>query len=136
MKFERTTLENEIESWMQKEVKASGGIFFKFTSPANSGVPDRILIHPALKRTTFIELKAPGKKPRPLQVSVHRNLKAHGADVFVIDSRESAKTLLETLGILKKRKKKPSGSPRCLGSVTEPKEKTHGKENCICHTNG
>lgn len=44
-----------------------GGLAPKFTSPGFDGVPDRLILLPGGK-VAFIELKAPGKTLRPLQV--------------------------------------------------------------------
>lgn len=59
----------------------------KWTSPSMSGVPDRIVFMPG--RVTFIELKAPGQRPTPLQERVHKMLTDLGADVRVLDSEAS-----------------------------------------------
>lgn len=56
-------LESKIEAYLRQRVKDLGGIAYKFTSPGNSGVPDRLVLLPG-NRTVFVELKAPGKKPR------------------------------------------------------------------------
>ena len=36
--------ESQIESYMVRKVKEHGGLCFKFVSPGNPGVPDRIVI--------------------------------------------------------------------------------------------
>lgn len=79
--------EKEIEQQMRNEVKKHGGIALKFTSPGFDGMPDRLLLFPNGK-IAFAELKAPGKKPRPLQLARHRLLKQLGFKVFVIDRKE------------------------------------------------
>ena len=38
--------ESQIESYMVRKVKEHGGLCFKFVSPGNPGVPDRIVITP------------------------------------------------------------------------------------------
>ncbi len=43
-----------------------GGTAYKFTSPAHRGVADRIACLPD-GSTWFVELKAPGGRPSPLQ---------------------------------------------------------------------
>lgn len=47
-------------------------------------MPDRIVMMPGGK-CGFVEVKAPGKKPRALQESRHRMLEALGFLVFVLD---------------------------------------------------
>ena len=58
--------EKMIETRLVKAVKKSGGICPKFVSPGTDGMPDRLVLMPA-GRPGFVEVKAPGKKPGPLQ---------------------------------------------------------------------
>lgn len=48
--------EREIEAWIRGEVEKLGGLWLKFVSPGNDGVPDRVAIFPD-GRTVFVELK-------------------------------------------------------------------------------
>lgn len=48
--------ESEIEGWLKSRVEKLGGLWFKFVSPGNDGVPDRMAIFPD-GRTVFVELK-------------------------------------------------------------------------------
>lgn len=59
-------LEKHIEQRLVTEVKKMGGMALKFVSPGFDGVPDRLILLPKGK-LAFIELKAPGKRLRPLQ---------------------------------------------------------------------
>lgn len=77
--------EKDIEEYLRKQVKKIKGTAYKFESPGNIGVPDRIVLLPG-GRIFFIELKAPGKKPRPNQVYQQRKIKELGNEVLVIDS--------------------------------------------------
>ena len=77
--------ERQIENRLVAMAKKTGGLALKWTSPAFAGVPDRIVFH-GKGRVTLVELKAPGKRPTPLQLRVHELLRAHGMDVRVIDS--------------------------------------------------
>ena len=79
--------EKEIEEKLRFFVKSHGGIALKFTSPGFDGMPDRLILLPN-GRIAFAELKAPGKKPRKLQLARHRLLRKLGFKVFVIDSKE------------------------------------------------
>lgn len=88
--------ENVIEAYLRQKVKDLGGIAYKFTSPGNSGVPDRIVLLPG-NRTVFVELKAPGKKPTKLQLAQHRRIQVLGHEVRVIDSREQVDAWLQEL---------------------------------------
>ena len=62
--------EKSVEQKLVRAVRVAGGIAPKFVSPGFDGMPDRIVILPGGK-IGFVEVKAPGKKPRPLQVSRH-----------------------------------------------------------------
>ncbi len=77
-------LEKEIEQKLRQSVKTMGGICPKFVSPGYDGMPDRLILLPNGK-IAFAEIKAPGKKPRPIQLARHRLLKSLGFKVYVID---------------------------------------------------
>ena len=79
--------EKTIEQQMVRAVRTAGGFAPKFVSPGWDGVPDRIVLLPG-GRMAFAELKAPGKKPRPLQVKRKRQLESLGFRVYVIDGKE------------------------------------------------
>ena len=79
--------ERDVEIYLRDKVKKAGGKAYKFESPGNDGVPDRIVIFPG-NRIFFVELKAPGKKPRSLQIKQMNLLSSFGCDVRVIDSKE------------------------------------------------
>ena len=78
-------LESKIEEKMKKEIEKLGGLALKFTSPGMAGVPDRLVLLPK-GRIYFVELKAPGKSLRPLQLKRKEQLEALGLKVYVIDS--------------------------------------------------
>ena len=89
--------EKTIEQKLVKAVKAMGGIAPKFTSPGFDGMPDRIIILPDGKMG-FVEVKAPGKKPRPLQEVRHNLLRQMGCKVYVIDGAEQIESVLAEIG--------------------------------------
>lgn len=76
--------EKYIEQAFRKAVRDSGGIALKFVSPGFSRVPDRLVLMPHGK-IAFIEVKAPGEKPRALQLSRHKLLRRLGFKVYVLD---------------------------------------------------
>ena len=86
--------EKEIENYLVRKIKNKKGIAYKFTSPGNSGVPDRICMLPNGK-IFFVELKSPGKKPRALQVNLIRKITNLGQSVYVVDSKEMVDRVLE-----------------------------------------
>ena len=79
--------EKTVEQRLIKAVRQSGGLALKFVSPGFNGVPDRLVLFPG-GRLAFCEVKAPGEKPRPLQVHRMEQLKALGYRVYVVDSVE------------------------------------------------
>lgn len=88
--------EKTIERRLLDEVRKAGGICMKFTSPAFSGVPDRLILMPG-GVMVFAELKAPGKTPGKLQRTVHGMLRDLGFRVEVIDSMERVKEVIDEI---------------------------------------
>lgn len=80
-------LEKRIEQALVKRVLSLGGICDKFTSPGKRSVPDRIVTLPG-NRIIFVEVKAPGKYPTPMQQRDHDRRRGLGCDVRVINSLE------------------------------------------------
>ncbi|MDY5159663.1 VRR-NUC domain-containing protein [Actinotignum urinale] len=76
--------EKRIEQALTKTVKARGGWCLKFVSPSMNGMPDRLCLFPDGK-AGFVEVKAPGRKPTPLQQTRHKQLRTLGFRVFVLD---------------------------------------------------
>ena len=89
-------VEKQIENKLTTEAKKLGGIALKFVSPSFDGMPDRLVLIPD-GHIAFVELKAPGKKPRPLQLSRHRLLRSLGFRVYVIDSVEQIGGMLDEI---------------------------------------
>jgi len=83
--------ENAVEQRLRKRVEALGGLCLKFTS-SRSGVPDRIVILQG--RTIFVELKAPNRLPSNLQKVRIAQMRAAGADVRLIASKEAVDEFL------------------------------------------
>jgi VRR-NUC domain. len=88
--------ENVIERALFREAKKMGCMAVKFVSPGLAGVPDRILLLPH-GRCVFVEVKAPGKKPRPQQEKRIRQLRELGFLVYVIDSLEQVGEVLDEI---------------------------------------
>ena len=76
--------EKYVEQRLFKAVRQSGGLALKLISPGFNGVPDRLLLFMGGK-AAFCEVKAPGQKPRPLQVHRMNQLRKLGFKVFVVD---------------------------------------------------
>lgn len=78
--------ESVVEQYLRDKVRELQGRAYKFTSPGNDGVPDRLVLLPG-GRIVFVELKAPGKKPTPLQLLQQKRIADLGFEVLVIDSK-------------------------------------------------
>ena len=88
--------EKQIENKLATEAKKLGGIALKFVSPSFAGMPDRLVLMPD-GHIAFVELKALGKKPRPLQLARHQLLRSLGFRVYVIDSVEQIGGMLDEI---------------------------------------
>lgn len=88
--------EKTVEQKLVEAVKKMGGICPKWVSPGFDGMPDRIVLLPGA-RIGFVEVKAYGKKPRPLQVSRHTLLRKLGFKVFVLDEPDQIGGILDEI---------------------------------------
>lgn len=79
------TLESDIEKAFVNRATRLGADAFKFTSPGRRGVPDRLVLLPC-GCVRFVELKAPGKKPRPDQVRMFKRFARRKQKVAVLDT--------------------------------------------------
>ena len=91
-----TMREKYIEAKLVRTVKSAGGMAPKFVSPGLDGMPDRLVLLPNCK-VAFVEVKAPGAKPRPLQLKRHRQLRALGFMVFVLDDMEQIGGIIDEI---------------------------------------
>ena len=90
--------EQTIERKLVVATKNMGGIALKFVSPGFDGMPDRIVLLPG-GHIGFVEVKAMGCKPRPLQLSRHGLLRRLGFKVYVLDDeRQIEKIITEIRG--------------------------------------
>jgi hypothetical protein len=88
--------EKELEEKLGRFAKSRGCLYYKFSSPARRGVPDRIVIAPN-SGVLFLELKAPGKTPTALQLRELRILQEQGQKVAWVDSLEEGKKAISFL---------------------------------------
>lgn len=96
--FRSSLSEKDIEKELVKSVRKLGGEAIKLNSSSLTGLPDRLVLLPH-GLVAFIELKAPGKKPRKLQSLVHERLGALGFKVYVVDSKEMIQEVLNEIHI-------------------------------------
>ena len=80
--------ESEIEARLVRGVKALGGVAYKFVSPGNVGVPDRVVVLPG-GRVIFVELKAADNQKR------YAMLRRLGADACEVKSETGVARFLE-----------------------------------------
>jgi len=85
-----------IEDAFRNEVVRRGGLALKFTSQTMNGLPDRLVLLLGGK-AAFVELKAPGKTMRPLQIKRKEKLEALGFPVFCVDRFEQICPVLDAI---------------------------------------
>ena len=88
--------EKEIEQKFVKAVKQIGGISPKFTSPGLNGMPDRIVLIP-FGKMAFVEIKAPGESPRPLQMARHKLIRSLGFKVYVLKKKKKIGGIIDEI---------------------------------------
>ena len=94
--------EKDIEQYLVKKVRQCGGKAYKFVSPGNAGVPDRLVIFPN-GEVIFVELKSPEKVPTVLQTTKHKELRKLNQKVLVIDNKQLIEDLIKSwqAGVIK-----------------------------------
>ena len=91
-------LEKQIESKVVKKAKELGFLTYKFSSPSNRGVPDRIFIsHHG--EVFFIEFKSAKGKLTQLQKKVINDIETYQIDVFVINNVEDGLEILALMNV-------------------------------------
>ena len=88
--------ETRIEQQLCHAVHEQGGIAIKLASPSYAGLPDRMVLLPG-GHIGFVEVKAPGKKPRALQVMRLEYLSRLGFRVFVLDDPEKLGGMIDEI---------------------------------------
>ena len=86
--------ESTIEARLAREVKKRGGLCYKFTSPGNPGVPDRIVILPG-GTTVYVELKTEIGRLAKIQKWQIEELRKRGVDVRVLKGMDQVTNFLE-----------------------------------------
>lgn len=89
--------EKEIEDVLKNEAKKLGGRAYKWVSPGNDGVPDRIVIFPD-RPPVFVELKTETGKLSPLQRSQIKRLRDLGQTVFVTYGIDGVSQFFQDMG--------------------------------------
>lgn len=102
--------ESELEKKFTDLVRRAGGRAYKFVSPGNAGVPDRIVVLPG-GRIGFVELKKQGEKPRKLQQHKMRELEDLGCFTAAVDSPDAAAFAISALNAQERTEDKISDGP-------------------------
>lgn len=87
-------LERDIEKKVCDYAKDLGILTYKFTSPSRAAVPDRLFIAQN-GYMWFVEFKKQGMKPTPAQEREHHRLRQQEVEVWVIDSVDSGKEMVD-----------------------------------------
>jgi hypothetical protein len=80
--------ESQLEAKLKALIESKGGEYYKFTSPARRGVPDRLVIF-SEDLWFFVELKAEDGALESWQEREIRRLKDRGVKVFVVNDLDS-----------------------------------------------
>ncbi len=88
-------MERNIEAYLVKRVKALGGYAYKFVSPSNRGVADRLVVLPGV--VWFVEVKAEGGRLSPLQTLFIEQMKRLGQNVIVVWNKEDVDRWIASL---------------------------------------
>lgn len=88
-------LESRVEEWLKTQITKRGGLYLKFTSPGNIGVPDRIIIRNG--EVIFVELKQEHGVLSEIQKAQIARMRDHGAKVLVAYGKSGAEFLVDSL---------------------------------------
>ena len=86
--------EKKLEQKLVRAVRDIGGLALKFVSPGCDGVPDRLILI-AYGKVAFVEVKAKGKKPRPIQIRRINQIKNLGFLVFILDDEKDIPPIIQ-----------------------------------------
>lgn len=101
--------ESDVEDYLVERVKALGGEVRKVKWIGRHGAPDRLVMLPPKsvpyiagvveahypRPGIWVELKAPGEKPKPHQAREHERMRKMGQRVEVVDSFERVDEVLQ-----------------------------------------
>lgn len=87
-------MEKDVEKYLRNRVEKAGGRAYKFVSPGNNGVPDRVVVLPG-GRVYFVELKDVRGRLSPMQGLQLQFLAQVGCEVRIIDTRAGVDMFME-----------------------------------------
>lgn len=85
--------EKLIEKRLKSKIEALGGRCYKFVSPNNMGMPDRIVV--IFGNVFFVEMKAPVGRLSTAQKKQHRNLRKLGVEVYTLYTDDDVDGFIE-----------------------------------------
>lgn len=88
--------EKDVENYLVQQAKAIGALVRKVSWVGLNHCPDRLIMLPQI--TVWVEVKAPGEKPRAGQQREHQRMREHGQIVYVVDCVEAVDELVKVLG--------------------------------------
>lgn len=91
-------MEKDIEKWLGDQVTNMGCLYYKFVSPGNRGVPDRIIVIPP-GFTMFVELKTDKGRTSAIQDIQIKRLQRAGAHVRVVKGRADAERVVADIRV-------------------------------------
>lgn len=86
--------ESAIEAKLVRGIKQLGGKAYKFVSPGNAGVPDRMVLLPG-GQIIFVELKTERGRLSPIQKNTIGAMRELGADIDVLHGSAEVDSFLE-----------------------------------------
>lgn len=88
-------LESTIEKYTSELAKREGALSFKFVSPSQRGVPDRVFIYKG--NVCFVEFKTAGGLLSKLQEHYKKKFEEHYVDVYIVRSKEEGQFFVSTI---------------------------------------
>ena len=88
--------EKVIERKLVELCKEKNGMCIKLLSNHILGLPDRLCLFQKAQ-VVFVELKTTGQKPKKIQLFIHKQLKALGFRVEVIDTIEGVNNFINSI---------------------------------------
>ena len=88
-------LEKEVEARLRDRIKAAGGVSWKFSSPNNRGVSDRVALING--RTIYIEVKRDGGKMSALQKAFMQKILDNGGEFALVEGMQGVDDFIKTI---------------------------------------
>ena len=108
--------ERDIEKVLVDEVRKVGGRAYKFTSPGNDGVPDRIVLIPD-GQIIFVELKTEVGRLTRLQRTQCERIKSLGQKVRVLHGLNEVAEFFQEVGLTDAAERTRKRLARCNDGV-------------------